>query len=223
MALLDVRAGQLEERLAQLERIRLTFAKRDDLSAKIQEIEKSVTELESKVDQQSGVSNMLNAGDWLADGMNDYCNALNTRQQRAWPQGRVHVRLAERRFDISVGGGRWQAKLGGTLTLYFFIAYHYGLLRLFERTDCHYPGLLLLDFPAVLEDGSSVHDKENFVVEPFIELLGRPEYAHTQVIAAGSAFENLAGANRIELEHVWTEGGESEESSTLSEDVDPLT
>ena len=31
------------------------------------------------------------------------------------------------------------------------------------------PGFVALDFQAELEDGSSVADKENFVLEPFIE------------------------------------------------------
>jgi hypothetical protein len=50
-----------------------------------------------------------------------------------------------------------------------------------------------------------VDDKENFVVEPFIELTGSEGMEGTQFIAAGSAFENLKGANRIELKKVWGE------------------
>src|SRR5687767_8750310 len=70
-------------------------------------------------------------------------------------------------------------------------------LRLFSIPKCHYPGLLILDFPPELEDGSSVRDKENFILEPFVELLAQPEFENAQVIAAGSSFENLNGANRI--------------------------
>jgi predicted nucleic acid-binding Zn-ribbon protein len=220
-ALLDTQAGQVQERLAQLERIRDTFAKREELNDKIHTIEKTLVELEAKVERQGILAGVEGAGDWLAEGMTDYCNALNRLQAHAWPHERINIRLSERRFDIRVGSGRWQAKLGGTLTLYFLIAYQYGLLRLISRSECHFPGLVILDFPAVLEDGSSVHDKENYVVEPFVELLAKPEYSHGQVIAVGSSFEHLAGANRIELSHVWTEGGEGEEVLEVPTFEDP--
>ncbi len=205
IALLDMRSGQLQERLEQLERISQTFSKREKLTEQIEEIEKAVAALEGKVAQQNQEAHLERAADWLADGMNDYLNAINRRQPRAWPQDKVEVRLRERQFHISVGGGKWTAKLGGTLTLYFLIAYHHGLLRLFPRPECHYPGLLVLDFPPELEDGSSVKDKENFILEPFVELLAAAEFSKTQIIAAGSSFENLAGAHRIELTNVWTD------------------
>src|SRR5262245_47735734 len=57
-----------------------------------------------------------------------------------------------------------------TLTLFFLIAYHYSLMGLSTKDGCHSPGFLVLDFPAELEDGTSIADKENFVLEPFVEL-----------------------------------------------------
>ena len=68
---------------------------------------------------------------------------------------------------------------------------------------CHFPGFLVLDFPAELEDGSSIKDKENFVVEPFVDLLALDGYHNCQMIAAGGAFEGLKGANRIEFSKIW--------------------
>lgn len=205
-ALLDVNAGQLQERLEQLERVRRTFAKREQLTEQIEAIEKSLIVLEARVREKSQVADLERASDWLSDGMNDYVNAINHRQPGAWPQDPVAVRLRERAFDILVGKDRWTAKLGGTLSLYFLIAYHYGLLTLFGRPGCHYPGLVILDFPPVLEDGSSVKDKENFVLEPFVALLDKSEFTNSQVIAAGSSFEGLEGAHRIELTRVWSGG-----------------
>ena len=76
-------------------------------------------------------------------------------------------------------------------------------MSLAEKVSCHYPGLLVLDFPAELEDGSTVADKENFVLEPFVDLLSKPSFQSCQVIAAGAAFQNLEGATRIELNHIW--------------------
>ena len=89
------------------------------------------------------------------------------------------------------------------MRLFFLIAYHYSLLTLTGKDGCHFPGLLVLDFPAELEDVSSVADKENFVLEPFVELLAKEQYLGCQVIVAGGAFEDLAGAHRIECNHIW--------------------
>jgi hypothetical protein len=44
---------------------------------------------------------------------------------------------------------------------------------------------------------------ENFVIEPFIELLSQKDMAGCQVIAAGSSFVGLKGAKRVQLNHVW--------------------
>lgn len=105
--------------------------------------------------------------------------------------------------SLSINGQTWEAKLGETLKLYFLLAYNYTLLKLTNRSWAHYPGLTILDLPAKLDDGSSVADKENFVLEPFVELLHRPEMKGAQLICTGSAFSDLEGVNRIVLEHVW--------------------
>jgi hypothetical protein len=202
----DTRSGQLQERLEQLERVRRTFAKREQLTERIGAIENSIALLEERVRQKSQVADLERASDWLSDGMNDYVNAINERQPGAWPQDPVAVRLHDRSFDILVGKDKWKTKLGGTLSLYFLIAYHYGLLTLFRNQKCHYPGLVIVDFPPVLEDGSSVRDKENFVLEPFVALSKRAEFFNSQVIAAGASFEGLEDAHRIELERVWSGG-----------------
>ena len=204
LAALDVRTGQLDERLAQLQRIQITFAKREQLTAEIRRIEAAVAELETKVQEQSRAVNFEEAAEWLEDGINDYLNAINRRQPGAWPHdNRIKVSLRERQFRITIGGSKWDTKLGGTLTLYFLLAYNYGLLRLTSRAQCHYPGLVILDFPPELEE-TSIRDKENFVIEPFVDLVRRAGFEKTQVIAAGAVFENLQDANRIELNQVWT-------------------
>jgi hypothetical protein len=206
ISFLDTRSGQLQERLEQLERVRRTFAKREQLTERIGAIESSIALLVERVRQKSQVADLERASDWLSDGMNDYLNAINERQPGAWPQDPVAVRLHDRSFDILVGKDKWKTKLGGTLSLYFLIAYHHGLLTLFRNQKCHYPGLVIVDFPPVLEDGSSVRDKENFVLEPFVALSKRAEFSNSQVIAAGASFEGLEGAHRIELERVWSGG-----------------
>ncbi len=106
----------------------------------------------------------------------------------------------DRGFRVKVGDGRWDRKLGGTLSLYFLLAYQYALLRLTTMQNCHYPGLSLIDFPAELPD---IVDEENFLVVPFIELLNREEMKGSQLIIAGTGFVGLGPVHRLELLHVW--------------------
>jgi hypothetical protein len=139
----------------------------------------------------------------MSDGMNTYLNMIKVINPKSWTQEEVTFRLGKNDFSAKVRTGNWKSKLGGTLTLYFLIAYHYALINLTSLPSCNYPGLVLLDFPAELEDASSVADKENFVIEPFVSLLGQPNMEATQLIAAGSSFENLEGAHRIEFRKIW--------------------
>jgi hypothetical protein len=45
----------------------------------------------------------------------------------------------------------------------------------------------------------SVEDKENFIVQPFIDLLGQEAYAGAQVIITGASFQGLEGVHRNKL------------------------
>jgi hypothetical protein len=53
-------------------------------------------------------------------------------------------------------------------------------------------------------DKTSVADRENFLIEPFVTLAG--QNPHVQVIVCGRSFAGLRGVNRIELTHVWRQG-----------------
>jgi hypothetical protein len=83
------------------------------------------------------------------------------------------------------------------------MAYHYGLLSLSNKDGCHYPGFTLIDMPAEFA-GESIADKENFIVQPFIDLLKRDDYEGAQVIITGAAFDGLEGAamQRLTTVHV---------------------
>lgn len=203
IGVIDMKVGQLQERLQQLERVTQSLHRRKDIACQITEIQHEVADLEAQVREESGRIDFEQAGDSLSDGMNTYLNLIKQARPTSWTQAAVAAQLDDRKLRINVGDQRWQSKLGGTLTLYFLISYHYALMSLSNNPQCHYPGLLILDFPAELEDGSSVADKENFVVEPFVSLLQQPDYRPAQVIAAGVAFENLEGAHRIELSRIW--------------------
>jgi hypothetical protein len=70
----------------------------------------------------------------------------------------------------------------------------------------HYPGLSILEFPASFADDSDkeeLKNHENFILEPFIDLLKQPDMKNTQLIAVGRAFEGLQGVNQVKLTHKW--------------------
>ena len=202
IALLDVQTGKLQEELAQLERLKRALERRERLSKQIAEMERDVVRLKGEVAKQKHGMKYERAADLLADGMNTYLNEIERLRPGSWPAGPVWVRLGDRRFDIGIGSDHWRGRLGGTLTLYFLFAYHYSLLRLAPLPECYYPGIVLLDVLAEIE-GEAVADKENFVLEPFIELLDTMLPEGCQVIATGAAFTGLAAPNRIELARVW--------------------
>lgn len=203
VGVLDIEMGSLHERLKQLERIRVTLNRRQKISDQILQIQETVASLSREVSSQAMNIDFEHASGTLEDGMNTYLNSIKAIQPQSWTQEAVSIRLRERGFRFAVGPSDWKSKLGGTLTLYFLLSYHYALLSLTSRAECHYPGFAILDFPAELEDASSVADKENFVLEPFVQLVSRPGQESLQIIAAGSAFEDLEGAHRIELTHIW--------------------
>jgi hypothetical protein len=134
--------------------------------------------------------------------MNTYLNAIEAIKPKSWTQQQIDFVLRDRTFAVRIGQRSWTSKLGGTLTLFFMMAYHYALMTLTGKDRCHYPGFCVLDFPPQL-DGVKVSDSENFVLEPFVHMLAQPDKPPMQVIAAGSSFASLEGANRIQFTKVW--------------------
>ena len=203
IGLLDMNMGQKQEQIAQIDRVAKSLAYRDVLNDEIQKIQQETFKLEQEVAAQSRSLDFGKASDDLKDGMVIYLNAIKKAVPNSWTQKEPRVRLDERRARFTVGDRKWETQLGGTLTIYFLLAYHYALMRLVQFDQCHFPGFLVLDFPAEL-DGTSIRDTENFAVEPFVALLSQEAFEGCQVIASGVAFENLKGANRIEFSRVWT-------------------
>jgi len=199
----NIKLGRLQERIEQLRRIRTALDRRSKISEQIAQVQSEIVTLQAEVEQLNKSVDFESAADDLGDGMNTYLNSIKAINPKSWTQAGVNVSLSDRALKLRVGRSPWHTKLGGTLTLYFLISYHYSLLSLCLRRASNYPGLCILDFPAELEDGSAVADKENFVLEPFINVLIQPDLQFGQVIAAGSAFERLPGAHRIELRHIW--------------------
>ena len=198
----DMDRGRAEERIRQLERLRSTLDLREQMSIDIDTLREEVSRLDGEVDALAKQAHTEQASDVIANGMNTYLNALKANDAKAWTQEAVRVRIRERSFGVTVGGDNWSGKLGGTMTLYFLLSYHYALLSLSLKPIYHYPGLVILDLPATLDE-VQVSDEENYILEPFVQLTAQPEFEGTQVIAAGAAFEGLKGVNRIVLDRVW--------------------
>lgn len=74
------------------------------------------------------------------------------------------------------------------------MAYHYGLMTLSAKVGTHDPGLSIIDVRGEFSD-EAVADKENFTVQPFIDLLKREEFAGAQLIITGASFTNLSEAH----------------------------
>ncbi len=202
LAIVDMSIGRLQEKRNQLHRIKSSLSRREVLAQEIKKIQSEIDALSSAVTEQAVGADYKALGDRISDGMNTYLNKLNEARKDAWNVGVVAFKLEDRSFKIRVEKADWQSKLGGTLTLYFLLAYQYALLDLGRFPESHFPGLLMIDFPAEL-DGTTLTDKENFVIEPFIELFSEKELANCQLIAAGNSFAGLQRVNRVELSHVW--------------------
>lgn len=201
--LLDVEYGRVQEKVKQLSRIEAVLAKRETLASEILRIQEELATLNASVTEKTNAIDLETAADRLRDGFNTYLNRVVTMNQNSWLGQNVSVRIAERTFRIKVGDGNWKTKLGGTQRLYFFLAYYYALMNLVRFDDTRFPGLVILDFPATFEDGTTIADKENFLLEPFVELLKFKEFAGCQVIAAGRSFEGMKDVHRIELSKIW--------------------
>lgn len=202
ISLIDMELGGLQERKRQLERIKGLLDLQENLSEQIDSLEHELNRLEIEVKALSNNINFEQVGDVMVANINTYLNAIRAKNPKSWTHGQVGLRLKERSFTFTVGENKL-ASIGATLSLYFYVAYNYALLALSNKEQFHYPGLTILEFPPTFEDGSSVADKENFIIEPFVELLGHQGMENTQVIAVGSSFKDLQGAHRVELSHIW--------------------
>lgn len=203
ISLIDMEIGRLQERIRQLERIKGLLQEQKGISNQIDNLSQEIEDLQTAVNIENNKITYEYSSDLLADGMTNYLNVLNSKRNNLWSLGRIGLRLREKDFRFTIDGKPWSTALGGTLSLYFLLSYHYGLLSITNKESCHYPGFSMIDLPATLQDGSTIKDKENFIVEPFIDLMTKSEMSDTQVIFTGAAFEELSHVNRIELSKVW--------------------
>jgi len=202
---IDMDLGRIQERMRQLERIKSALELQENLSERISQIESEISVLEIEVARSSQEISFERSSSFLVAQMNTYLNSIKFKNPNSWTQDEIGLRLKEKSFVFTAGQNR-ASSLGATLTLYFLAAYNYALLSLSNNEKYHYPGLSILEFPANFADGSKdviVRDHENFILEPFINLVNQADMQNTQVIAVGRAFEGLQNVHRVELNQVW--------------------
>ena len=198
----DIALGQASERERQLGRISAALDFGVDLVTQITELEQQIKPLKERIDELMSGTDFDSAAALLEDGMNTYLNEINFLQPGVWLHNPIKVDVSKSAFTIRVGNKRWHVALGGTDTLYFLMAYHYGLLTLSDKIGCHYPGLTIIDVPGEFS-GEAVEDKENFIVQPFINLLKQESYGGAQLIMTGASFSGLESVNIQRLTRVY--------------------
>ena len=144
------------------------------------------------------------ASNRLADGFTSYLNKIRTIDQTSWTAGgAISVRVTERATRYLKSGRPALTQLGGTLRIYFLFAYHYALLNLSQFTDCHYPGLTILDLFPDIAKGEAMRDRVSLVMRPFVDLASDPSLMPIQVIATSRDAAEETGINVIYLQHTW--------------------
>ncbi|MGC4088732.1 MAG: hypothetical protein QM756_12705 [Polyangiaceae bacterium] len=204
------RVGQLEERVAQLHRLQDTLAQRDRLAQDIESLEAKVQASATNVDDKSASVPFRELSEAISEGINDYLNQLKMDDARRWEHGAVQFQITDRNFKLLVGDSPWSS-VGATSAGFVLLGYHYALTKLSGRGEFNYPGITLIDFPMTLADGTSIANKENYLIEPFVKLASAN--TTTQTVVCGRAFRNLKGANRIQLDEVWTQGETSDDTA----------
>jgi len=199
LVLIDRDSGRLNEQLGFLGRVRKTLEIQKELSAKIDVCQREEARLKAELTAEMPDVNLEDISNHFQSRMADYLNKINAGDPKRWTYGPVGFRLRQRDFQVKIKDAKWNAQVGATSQALVLFAYHYAMLSLVADGRFNYPGLVIIDFPLELADGASVADKENYLVEPFIELCARKGMEATQFIAAGRAFENLSGSNQIAL------------------------
>ncbi|PWG03495.1 hypothetical protein [Sphingosinicella humi] len=198
---IDMALGQASERERQLDRVSAALALETDIADRIAALEAKIEPIQERVDEVMRTVDFGAAASDLEDGMNAYLEALNHLRPHTWRHSPVQISLSRREGVFRVGNRRWMAALEGTDSLYFLMAYHYGLLSLSGKPGSHYPGIAIIDLPGEFL-GEAIEDKENFIVQPFVDLLSGEAFEGAQLLITGASFTGLAGAHVQALRQV---------------------
>lgn len=198
---IDVALGKAAERQRQMGRVAAALELGKSLTKQVQALEDEIKPLQEKVDEANRSIDFNAAAQKLEEGMNAYLAALNVQRPDTWKHNMVEVDISKSSTSFRVGRKRWRGALGGTDSLYFLMAYQYGLLSLSPVADMHYPGLAIIDVPGEFS-GEEVKDSENFIVQPFIDLLAQEAFEGAQLIITGASFAGLQGVHSQKQTHV---------------------
>lgn len=198
---IDVALGKAAERQRQMGRVAAALELGESLTKQIQTLEDEIKPLQEKVDEANRSIDFNAAAQKLEMGMNAYLAALNVQRPDTWKHSMVEVDISKSSTSFRVGRKRWRGALGGTDSLYFLMAYQYGLLSLSPVANMHYPGLAIIDVPGEFS-GEEVKDSENFIVQPFIDLLAQDAFDGVQLIITGASFAGLQGVHIQTQTHV---------------------
>ncbi|WP_435011436.1 AAA family ATPase [Tundrisphaera lichenicola] len=203
VSILDTKIGQWEEKTAQLRRLRHAVERRDTISTQIDQLQAEVEALARLVGGKGDAIEYARLADEMTDGLIEYMNLLNEGNPSRWLHQPLRFEFSHSSVNIRVGNKSWRS-LSNADQGYVLLAYHYALLKLTGSEGFNYPGLAMIDFPMNFGDKTTVADKENFLIEPFVTLSkAKP---NIQVIVGGRSFANLQDVNRIELHEVWRQG-----------------
>ena len=198
--ILTEREGRLKEQVEQLARVRIALRQQKELSDQVDNLKKAEIELKAQIGTESPTIDLMDLGQKMEEGMNNYLNKVASEDPQRWTFGHISFFFGERSFQVKVNRRRWDTQLGAASQALVLFAYHYALLSLVAEPRFNYPGLVIIDFPVELMDSKTIGEGENYLVEPFVELCKRLDVNKVQFIAAGRAFLGLDGANRIRLE-----------------------
>jgi len=198
---IDAERGRYEEQIEGHKRMLKNLDYKDELIKNIDALNSEISKLDVQLNAQEETINYEEVSSIFEEQMAYYLNELKKGNPERWPHKRPTFRIGEKGFMLKVNEGKWSNALGGTSKLYFFFAYHYGLLALTKMPNFNYPGLLIIDFPPELPNTETrnIVFSENYVVEPFVELCNK--ITNLQVIIAGSSFRKLEGVNNILISH----------------------
>lgn len=201
LGIIDAERGKIQEQIATFKRLNNNLTAKENIEKQILDIQKRI-ELKKNEINSIEVDGEEQSPNDLTDGMMEYINEICLSKPERWQQGRINLNIGERDFKFSIGRSKWSS-VGGTLRAYFLFAYHYGLLKLSNSTQCNYPGIVVLDLPFELSEvGDNIKTAENYLIEPFINLCNQPD-SNLQVIIAGRYFEGLKNVNEIKFEDTW--------------------
>ena len=178
----DIEIGILEERLRILttfyEKINENLDKKNELSKGMHKHYDYVKNIGRNLEIDKKLK-------MVAEKMNEYLDCLNKVNVNTWNHGEVRILHNRKTLTFMIGRTNWNAALGGTDSLYFCLAYQYSLLALSHHSEFNIPPFLMIDLPPDIK-GEHNNEDDDFIMEPFRQLMEIESHSNCQVIFAGN-------------------------------------